>query len=237
MAAHSRPFGSALGAGIVHHAAAVDVARYVGEPVCVVVARDRYIAEDAAERVLVDYEPLPVAASVEAAMAEGAPVLHDALGSNVAGDRAFSYGDPDAAFARRRPRRARALPPPALSATPVECYGVIADWTGRRAVTAWANFQGPFTLHGVAAAALGIRAAKLRLLTPAESGGSFGDEGGRAALGRADGDRVAAPRRAGALDGGSRRAPARRLDGDRADERGGGRVRRRRPPARRCGST
>ena len=81
VAAHSRPFGSALGPGVVHHAAAVDVARYVGEPVCVVVARDRYLAEDAAERVLVDYEPLPVAASVEAALAEGAPLLHPALGS------------------------------------------------------------------------------------------------------------------------------------------------------------
>ena len=114
VAAHSRPFASALGPGIVHHAAAVDVARYVGEPVCVVVARDRYIAEDAAERVLVDYEPLPVAASVEAALAEGAPLLHPALGSNVSSDRSFSYGDPEAAFARGRARRARALPPSAL---------------------------------------------------------------------------------------------------------------------------
>ena len=90
VAAHSQPFGSALGRGVVHHSAAVDVARYAGEPVCVVVARDRYIAEDAAERVLVDYEPLPVAASVEAAMAGDAPLLHPALGSNVAGDRSFS---------------------------------------------------------------------------------------------------------------------------------------------------
>jgi 2-furoyl-CoA dehydrogenase large subunit len=173
VAARSRPFGSALGAGIVHYAAAVDVARYVGEPVCVVVARDRYIAEDAAERVLVDYDPLPVAASVEAALAEGAPVLHEALGSNVAGDRAFSYGDPDAAFARAAHVVREHFRHPRSSATPVECYGVIAHWQAG-GVTAWANFQGPFTLHGVAAAALGIPGAKLRLLTPAESGGSFG---------------------------------------------------------------
>ncbi|MDX6599428.1 MAG: 2-furoyl-CoA dehydrogenase large subunit [Gaiellales bacterium] len=173
VAARSRPFGSALGAGIVHYAAAVDIARYVGEPVCVVVARDRYIAEDAAERVLVDYDPLPVAASVEAALAEGAPVLHEALGSNVAGDRAFSYGDPDAAFARAAHVVREHFRHPRSSATPVECYGVIAHWQAG-GVTAWANFQGPFTLHGVAAAALGIPGAKLRLLTPAESGGSFG---------------------------------------------------------------
>ncbi|MDX6560338.1 MAG: 2-furoyl-CoA dehydrogenase large subunit, partial [Gaiellales bacterium] len=173
VAARSRPFGSALGAGIVHYAAAVDIARYVGEPVCIVVARDRYIAEDAAERVLVDYEPLPVAASVEAALAEGAPVLHEALGSNVAGDRAFSYGDPDAAFARAAHVVREHFRHPRSSATPVECYGVIAHWQAG-GVTAWANFQGPFTLHGVAAAALGIPGSKLRLLTPAESGGSFG---------------------------------------------------------------
>jgi 2-furoyl-CoA dehydrogenase large subunit len=173
VAAHSRPFASAVGPGIVHYAAAVDVARYVGEPVCVVVARDRYLAEDAAERVLVDYEPLAVAASVEAALAEGAPLLHPAVGSNVVSDRAFSYGDPEAAFAQAALVVRERFRHPRSSATPVECYGVIAHWQAG-GVTAWANFQGPFTLHGVAAAALGIPGAKLRLLTPSESGGSFG---------------------------------------------------------------
>ncbi|MDX6539491.1 MAG: 2-furoyl-CoA dehydrogenase large subunit [Gaiellales bacterium] len=173
IAAHSRPFGSALGPGIVHHAAAVDVARYVGEPVCVVVARDRYLAEDAAERVLVDYEPLRVAAGVEAALAERAPLLHPALGSNVASDRTFSYGNPEAAFAGAAHVVRERFRHPRSSATPVECYGVIAHWQND-GVTAWANFQGPFTLHSVAAAALGIPGARLRLLTPADSGGSFG---------------------------------------------------------------
>jgi 2-furoyl-CoA dehydrogenase large subunit len=173
VAAHSRPFASAVGPGIIHYAAAVDVARYVGEPVCVVVARDRYLAEDAAERVLVDYEPLPVAASVEAALAEGAPLLHPAVGSNVVSDRAFRYGDPDTAFAQAVLVVRERFRHPRSAATPVECYGVIAHWQAG-GVTAWANFQGPFTLHGVAAAALGIPGAKLRLLTPSESGGSFG---------------------------------------------------------------
>ncbi len=64
---------------------------------------------------------------------------------------------------------------PRFTCTPVECYAVVADWDeaeGR--LTAWANFQGPFTLHGVAAAALGLRGDRLRLLTPPDSGGSFG---------------------------------------------------------------
>src|SRR5207248_3644370 len=50
---------------------------------------------------------------------------------------------------------------------------VIADWRGD-GLTAWANFQGPFTLHSVAAAALGLKGSKLRLITPPDSGGSFG---------------------------------------------------------------
>lgn len=58
---------------------------------------------------------------------------------------------------------------------PLECYAVIADWDeAAGSVTAWANFQGPFTLHSVAAASLGIPGSRLRLHTPPDSGGSFG---------------------------------------------------------------
>ena len=64
---------------------------------------------------------------------------------------------------------------PRWSCTPVECYGVVADWSAAEgSLTAWANFQGPFTLHSVAAAALGLPGSKLRLITPPDSGGSFG---------------------------------------------------------------
>ncbi len=208
-----------------------DVARYVGEPVCVVVARDRYIAEDAAERVLVDYEPLPVAASVEAALAEGAPLLHPALGTQRRQRPVVQLRRPGRRVRGRRARRARALPPSALVGHAGRVLRRDRPLAGG-GVTAWANFQGPFTLHGVAAAALGIPGAKLRLLTPSESGGSFGTKAAvlHAVVLMAIASRIA--RRAGALDGGSRRAPALGLDGDRADERGRGGVRRRRPPAR-----
>jgi len=175
VASLSRPFPSAIGRAVEHRAAAAGVARYAGEPVAVVVARDRYVAEDAAERVAVTYEPLAVAASLEAALADGAPVLHEALGSNVVSDRSFAYGDAAAALAgadlvvRRRFRHPRS------SCTPVEGAGVICAWDpAAGAVTAWSNFQGPFTLHGVAAAALGLPPSKLRLISPPDSGGSFG---------------------------------------------------------------
>ncbi|MDQ3946951.1 MAG: xanthine dehydrogenase family protein molybdopterin-binding subunit [Actinomycetota bacterium] len=169
----SRPFPSALRAGIDYRAAAVDVARYVGEPLAVVVARDRYVAEDAAELVEVDYEPLPVAAGPEAALADAAPVLHEAVGSNVVSDRQFAYGDAGAALAGADLVVRKTFRHPRSSCTPVEGYGVICHWD-RDGVTAWSNFQGPFTLHGVTATALGLPTSKLRLISPPDSGGSFG---------------------------------------------------------------
>ena len=173
IAAITRPFPSVLDVDIDYRPAAHDVARFAGEPVAVVVARDRYIAEDAAALVQVEYDPLPVAADPLGAV--DGPVLHAGTASNVVSDRRFRYGDPEAAFAGAAHVVRRRFRHPRNSATPVETYGVIANWdpaTG--GVDAWANFQGPFTLHGVAAAALGIPASKLRLSTPPFSGGSYG---------------------------------------------------------------
>jgi 2-furoyl-CoA dehydrogenase large subunit len=154
VAALSKPFPAGLESGVPYYSAAVGTARYAGEPVAVVVADSRYAAEDAAELVLVDWDPLDPEERV----------VHE---------RSFSYGAVDEAFAAADVVVRRAYHVPRWSCTPVECYGVVADWRGD-GLTAWANFQGPFTLHGVAAAALGLRGSKLRLITPPDSGGSFG---------------------------------------------------------------
>ena len=79
---------------------ALDRVRYVGEPVAVVIAEDRYVAEDALELISVDYEALPATADPEAAMADNATLLHEDVGSNVVHHRTFQYGDPDGAFER-----------------------------------------------------------------------------------------------------------------------------------------
>ena len=124
-------------------------------------------------------------------------------------DRSFSYGDPDAAFAARRPRRPRAVRLPALdvrarsSATASSPTGT----TATAALTAWANFQGPFTLHSVAAAALGLPGSKLRLITPPDSRRQLRDQGDRLRLRRPDRARLAQARRARPLDRGPPRAP------------------------------
>ncbi len=166
VAAMSRPFPAGVDSPIPYRAAAHDVARYAGEPLAVVVARDRYLAEDALELIEVDYEPLePVLDPLAAA---GTPGL-------VASDRTFRYGDPETALAAAHLVVRERFAFPRWSCTPVEGYGVVCDWHGASgALTAWANFQGPFTLHSVAAAALGLPGAKLRLITPPDSGGSYG---------------------------------------------------------------
>ena len=82
-----------------HYSLAVGKARYVGEPVAVVVATDRYIAEDALDLIDVEYRVLEVVVDPQAATVSGAPVLYEEVGDNVVSTREFSYGDPDKAFA------------------------------------------------------------------------------------------------------------------------------------------
>ena len=165
VAALSKPFPAGIDSPVPFYSAAVGTARYVGEPVAVVVARDRYLAEDAAEQVIVDYDPLdPVLDAVAAA--ETTACVHD---------RSFHYGNVDEALAAADLVVRETFRFPSFSCTPVECYGVVCDWQrSSGTLTAWANFQGPFTLHAVAAAALRLPGAKFRLLTPPDSGGSFG---------------------------------------------------------------
>jgi 2-furoyl-CoA dehydrogenase large subunit len=154
---------------------AVDRVRYMGEPVAVVVAQDRYLAEDALELIEVDYEALPAVVDPLAALEAGAPVLHEGLGSNLASDRSFRYGDPDRAFAQSPHRISVSVHYPRNSCTPIETYGLIAEYdAGADSYDVLANFQGPFSMHPVMARALKVPGNRLRLRTPRESGGSFG---------------------------------------------------------------
>ncbi len=181
IAAGLRPFIAALRTPMRHFPIATDKARYVGEPVAVVLAEDRYLAEDALERVTVEYEPLPAVVSPRAALAEDAPLLHEAMGGNLVSRRRFAYGDPESAFAAADRRIAIDIRYPRNAVTPIECFGLIAAWDpDDEAWDVTAPFQGPFALHPVMAAALGVPANRLRLRTPPDSGGSFGVKQGLA---------------------------------------------------------
>ncbi len=169
------PFVVGVKAPMEHWCVAVDKVRYVGEPVAVVVAEDRYLAEDAAERVHVEYEGLPATIDIEHAIAPDAPLLHEAVGGNVVSDRSFHYGDPDAAYARAARRVRLTVRYPRNSCTPIEGYVAIAEHlAGDEGYDVLANFMGPFSLHAVMALALKVPAGRLRLRTPRDSGGSFG---------------------------------------------------------------
>ena len=154
---------------------ATERVRYVGEPVAVVVAIDRYVAEDALDAIEVGYTPLPAVMEPLAALAPGAPLLHEGFPSNVASDRSFSYGDPDRTFAEAAHRVSVEVEYPRSACTPIETYGVVAEYDpGLDAYDVLANFQGPFSIHAVIARALRVPGNRLRLRTPPESGGSFG---------------------------------------------------------------
>ena len=150
-------------------------ARYHGEPVAVVVAVDRYVAEDALELIEVDYEPLPGVAHLDDAIAPGAPLLFEEAGTNIAQERDFKYGDPDGAFARADRTFRFDYRFPRSIATPMETYGVIAQFEPHPdRYTIWSNFQGPFVLQPLMAGALNVPGNRLRIVTPPNSGGSFG---------------------------------------------------------------
>jgi len=174
VAAWSRPFIAGVKRPMRHHALAVDRVRYAGEPVAVVVARDRYAAEDALERIEVEYRELDAVVDPVAAAASRAPLLHHEAGSNVSSDRHFRYGDPDTAFANAQHRVAVSVRYPRNACTPIEGFVVAAEYLGDGGYDVLSNFQGPFSLHPVMARALGVPGSRLRLRSPRDSGGSFG---------------------------------------------------------------
>lgn len=175
VAKSTRPFSVGVTAPIHYYCAATDKTRFVGEPVAVVVARDRYVAEDAAERVVVDYEPLPAVVDPERALEPSAPVLHEAVGTNLASHRRLVYGDPERAFAEADVVIRERFRFPKYGSTPIETYGIIARWDALDGVlTVWSNFMGPFIMHPLTARVLQLPENKLRFIVPTDIGGSFG---------------------------------------------------------------
>lgn len=175
------PFPLSLKTPMPYYPTATDKTRFVGEPVAVVVASDRYVAEDAAELVEVDYEPLPAVVDTDKALDLGAPKLHEQAEGNVATDRTFHFGPVDETFDCADRVVTAEYEFPRYSSTPMECYSVVAEWHDEvdgPAITAWANFHGPFSMVPVLAGALRIPTSRVRLHVPADNGGSFGIKAG-----------------------------------------------------------
>ena len=173
--AWSKPFVVGVKQPMEHWCLAVDRVRYVGEPVAMIVAKDRYVAEDATDKVVVSYRMLPSVLRIQDAIDEDSPILHPAVGSNVVSERRFSYGDVEGAFKASAHRVNVSITYPRNACTPMECMAVVAEHKPEDgSYDVLSNFQGPFALHPVMALALQVPGGKLRHRSPPYSGGSFG---------------------------------------------------------------
>jgi len=151
-----------------------DKIRYAGEPLAVIVAESRYIAEDALDDIVVDLETLPAVVDLEAAMAAGAAVVHDDLGSNVASHVRQAKGDYRRAAAnadlvlKRRFRYEHGI------SSPIETRGIVAQWNARgQQMTIWDTTQAPVFVRNGLAAILGVSERQVRVIAPF-IGGGFG---------------------------------------------------------------
>jgi len=153
---------------------AVDVASYAGEWVVAVVAESRALAEDAAELVMVDYETLPHIVDPEAAMAEGAPLVHPAHGSNVIFKRKFVWGPVDEDFAKCAHQLSYRVRWARNSTVPIETFAVACDWNDSTGVLdVWASIQMPKFPDQVAKA-LRLPGNAVRVHFDVDVGGSYG---------------------------------------------------------------
>jgi len=162
---------------IVNFPLARERVRFVGEPVALVIADNPYIAEDAAQLVEVDYAALEPVLDPHAACAPEAQRVHEAVPSNVAWQRTFVYGDPDAAFARAGHVIRRRLHLHRFTSTPVETRQAVVEFHADNGVFhIFSNIQGPERYRARVAASLSVDAKQLHFEAP-DIGGGFGMKG------------------------------------------------------------
>lgn len=145
-----------------------------GEPVIAVVAQSRAQAEDAVERIEIEWEELPAIASIDAAQADGAPSAHSSLGNNLGLDHATSAGDPDAAFRDAAVVVEHDFTFERQTGVTLEPRGIVAEFDTRtRRLTVYHSHQAPFQMQEIFATQLGLRLQDVRVIAP-DVGGAFG---------------------------------------------------------------
>src|SRR3954452_1751663 len=155
-------------------AVAVDKVRYVGDPVALVVARTRAEAVDAAELVDVDYDDLPAVSDMEAALADGAPLQFEAIGSNIATSRA-ARDDSDVLEDADHVARVRMVNQ-RIAVAPIEGNAILVRPT-THGLEAWISSQHPHMARDLIADAIGVKAEHVRIVAP-HVGGAFGGKAG-----------------------------------------------------------
>ncbi len=147
----------------------------VGDAIVAVVAETPYQAEDAAAAIFVDLEPLPAAGTLEAALADGAPRVHEGMESNIGRSKTFEYGDADAAFSGDSVIARATLTTARICGAAMEPRVVTARREDDR-LTVWASTQGVFTVRDQVAERLGLEKEQVRVIAE-DVGGGFGPKG------------------------------------------------------------
>jgi carbon-monoxide dehydrogenase large subunit len=156
---------------------AYDKVRHVGEAIAVILAESRYLAEDAAELVTVEIEPLPVVVDPELGLADGCPVLHEQYDTNLIGDFSVEKGNVELSLATAPHRLKRRFYHHRYAAIPMECRGVAAVHDTRTdSITIWSSCQVIHWLRREASTVLKLPEARIRSLA-LDVGGGFGVKG------------------------------------------------------------
>ena len=153
---------------------AIDEVVHVGEAVAVIIADDRYIAEDAATLLDLDYQTLPVASDCRDALTPGAPLVHRRSPHNLLAEFDMGYGDVTQAFAKARHVFREALWQHRGGSHSIECRGVVAVHDAAQdRLTVWSSTQTPHTAMRMLTSLLGRDENQVRVITP-DVGGGFG---------------------------------------------------------------
>ena len=158
------------------HALAVDRVRWSGQAVAAVAAVNRYVAEDALALINVEYEPLPVVANLDAALAEGAPKLYDDWPDNISGTLTYEFGDAAGAFAEADLVVAETFEHGRALGCPLEPRGCIASWDAfAGTLDVWLSTQSPNLARDLFSEVFGVPVNQIRVRTP-DLGGGFGNK-------------------------------------------------------------
>jgi len=169
-----RVSGSSLLRQIKLYPLAVDKVRYFGEPLAVVVADNRYLAEDAVEVVSMDYEPLPVVVDPEAAMEPASACVHEDVGSNIVYKYHFATDGIDKVFQQADVVIKERIRSHRITACPIEPRAYLAHFNQQEdSLTMWSATANPHSLRTRIADILSFPESRIRVIAP-DVGGSFG---------------------------------------------------------------
>jgi carbon-monoxide dehydrogenase large subunit len=153
---------------------AKDKVKFAGEPVVMVLAESRYIAEDALADIQIDYKPLEAVVDMEKALGEGSPIIHEEIGSNVAAHVVQTKGDYESAKKDAALVIKRRFKYDHGCAAAIENRGIVAEWDKRAGrLTVWDTTQAPVVIRNGLAGMLGLSERQVRVIAPF-IGGGFG---------------------------------------------------------------